>query len=197
MRKKSIRSIEERDTLVKQWSGLPRYCVNRFRGFLKKNNIDIEDAEQECCLALIRCAELWDESRQPPVMFKSYAIKAMDQMLLKFGEQPGVISLPRRYCKKYAHERVAARHVSQLTNDSVWLQAVEHDNELETEEAKQDIAVAVATLPPRHRRVIEMRFWKQQSLNQIGRIIGICPEQVRTIQNQALKRLRAKLNGHR
>jgi len=58
------------------------------------------------------------------------------------------------------------------------------------------VASAVETLPPRERRVVELRFGlgnaEPHTLEDIGHLFGISRERVRQLQNGALKRLRER-----
>jgi RNA polymerase primary sigma factor len=63
---------------------------------------------------------------------------------------------------------------------------------------RRSVRQAVATLPERERRIMELRFGfdsEPTSLEQIGRELGITRERVRQLEAEALRRLAGKLDG--
>lgn len=64
-------SEEERNALALQWGGLPRFVLRKWFGHIKPQTPEFEDMEQEGHIALLRAAELWDETRG--IEFKTYA----------------------------------------------------------------------------------------------------------------------------
>jgi RNA polymerase primary sigma factor len=73
-------------------------------------------------------------------------------------------------------------------------QAAEPSEEVHVSLAESAVRSAVETLPEREREVVKLRFGMNgdrdpQSLEQIGRALGLTRERVRQIETQALKRL--------
>lgn len=70
------------------------------------------------------------------------------------------------------------------------------NQETQREMVRNEISVAVASLPPRERKILELRFGLGQkrpyTLEEIGEEFGISRERVRQLQNVALSRLRAR-----
>lgn len=68
--------------------------------------------------------------------------------------------------------------------------------EAQTSLLKADVRAAVATLPARERKVVELRFGlgsnQPQTLEEIGHTFGISRERVRQLQIMALRRLRER-----
>ena len=63
---------------------------------------------------------------------------------------------------------------------------------------RRSVRQAVATLPERERRIMELRFGfagEPSSLEQIGRELGITRERVRQLEAEAFRRLAGKLDG--
>jgi RNA polymerase primary sigma factor len=63
---------------------------------------------------------------------------------------------------------------------------------------RRSVRQAVATLPERERRIMELRFGfagEPASLEQIGRELGITRERVRQLEAEAFRRLAGKLDG--
>jgi RNA polymerase primary sigma factor len=77
-----------------------------------------------------------------------------------------------------------------------------HPNHVaQTELMRNEIRSAVATLPPRERKIIDLRFGlsngKPRTLEEIGDEFGISRERVRQLQNVALERLRRRRSVQR
>jgi RNA polymerase primary sigma factor len=65
---------------------------------------------------------------------------------------------------------------------------------------RHTVRSAVEKLPPRERRVLELRFGldaEPQSLEAIGRELGVSRERVRQLEEEALAKLRGELDGFR
>ena len=63
---------------------------------------------------------------------------------------------------------------------------------------RQSVRTALATLPEREQRLLELRFGfvgEQQSLDAIARELGVSRERVRQLERQALARLASELEG--
>jgi RNA polymerase primary sigma factor len=58
---------------------------------------------------------------------------------------------------------------------------------------REDIELALSSLPERDRRVIELRYGlrgdQPQTLEEVGRAFGVTRERIRQIENNTLKRL--------
>jgi len=65
----------------------------------------------------------------------------------------------------------------------------------------KEVREAVDTLPPREKKIVELRFGlageRPYTLEEIGREFGISRERVRQLQNVALARLRQRRNVQR
>ncbi len=58
-----------------------------------------------------------------------------------------------------------------------------------------DMTRYLAVLTPKERQVIELRFWKDKTLEEIGRVLNVQKEWVRRIESRALIKLRLALRG--
>jgi RNA polymerase sigma factor (sigma-70 family) len=70
----------------------------------------------------------------------------------------------------------------------------DEDTPEEKAEAKELIEY-LAILTPRERRVIDLRFWADKTLDDVGLTMGIQRERVRQIENRAIVKLRFALKG--
>ena len=71
------------------------------------------------------------------------------------------------------------------------------NQETQREMVRNEISSAVASLPPRERKILELRFGlgnkiRPYTLEEIGLEFGISRERVRQLQNVALSRLRQR-----
>jgi len=73
--------------------------------------------------------------------------------------------------------------------------------ETQRELIRDEVQTAVQSLPPRERKILELRFGLGEqhpyTLEEIGREFSISRERVRQLQNVALSRLRARKSVHR
>ena len=63
------------------------------------------------------------------------------------------------------------------------------------ESSSGNLAIGLALLPPRERRIIEARFLEKKTLAQVGVELRLTRERVRQLQKQALRFLRAWLGA--
>ncbi|MFH1354388.1 MAG: sigma-70 family RNA polymerase sigma factor [bacterium] len=80
-------------------------------------------------------------------------------------------------------------------------EALSPKQETQRELVRNDVREAVNTLPPREKRIVELRFGlsgeRPYTLEEIGAEFGISRERVRQLQNVALMRLRQRQNVQR
>jgi RNA polymerase sigma-70 factor (sigma-E family) len=60
-------------------------------------------------------------------------------------------------------------------------------------EQRMDIMTALAELPPRARAVVVLRYWSDQSIEQVADLLGCSPGNVKSQSARALQRLRLLL----
>jgi RNA polymerase nonessential primary-like sigma factor len=61
--------------------------------------------------------------------------------------------------------------------------------EFETEESRKLLTKALATLTPKERRVLEVRFWKDRTLEEVGAELDLTRERIRQIEKAALAKV--------
>ncbi len=106
----SLRSVEERNKLVEQWSGLPDHALTDTPvGRVAAKVLGHDEARQEGFMALLRAAELYDPTRKinkpssvhhgKTTQFHSYAMRAINNKLIACTTENsgGVIHRPRNY----------------------------------------------------------------------------------------------------
>ncbi len=110
--KPSLRSVEERNKLVEQWSGLPDHALTDTPvGRVAAKLLGHDEARQEGFVALLRAAELYDPTRKidkpssvhhgKVTQFHSYALRAINNKLIACTTQNsgGIIQRPHNYYK--------------------------------------------------------------------------------------------------
>lgn len=76
VRKDSLRSVQERNELMNQWSGLPVFMAKKiFKNRHAVNQCLFDDAVQAGQLGLLRAAELWQADRK--INFNTYACQSI------------------------------------------------------------------------------------------------------------------------
>jgi RNA polymerase primary sigma factor len=146
------------------------------------------------------------------------AAQAEQQLAVEFGREPTVAELAKRLTvdpeRLRSIRQVAARPASldvplrpgessltrgELLPDDRAQAAVQ--SAAEADDLSEDVAAAVATLAPREREVLELRFGLGQpdtcTLAQVGARLGFTRERARQIESQALRKLRANVRLRR
>ncbi len=108
--KPSLRSTEERNKLVEQWSGLPDFALTDTPvGRVAVKVLGRDEARQEGFVALLRAAELYDPLKKidkpssihhgKVTQFHSYALRAINNKLIACTTENsgGIIHRPRSY----------------------------------------------------------------------------------------------------
>jgi RNA polymerase sigma factor (sigma-70 family) len=72
---------------------------------------------------------------------------------------------------------------------------VSEESSPEEEAETKDLTRYFTVLTPKERRVIELRFWEDKTLEEVGLIFGICVESVRQKEARALMKLRLAMRG--
>ncbi len=66
---------------------------------------------------------------------------------------------------------------------------------LADEELRENLAVAISTLPDRLQLIVQLYFLEELNLSEIAEIIGVSVPRVHQLKAQAIDRLRAALAG--
>lgn len=187
----SRRTREERDKLVLQFRDLVGFVVKRlWRGMaVLRSAGTFEDAIQAGSIGLIRAAELWDDTRN--VKFITYAFYAIRNAVVNHATAAGLIRVPVAIAlgkvkeHQYLAEAQAALHLKQLANETE-----QPDRRKEYADCAEEMAQvneAMLKLPVRDRFVLRQR--RQQTLTEVGQLLGVSKERVRQIEKVAKRRL--------
>lgn len=201
MRHPDKRSRAERDALVEQWLGLPTFVAKRLDNLLKARHFDREDAKQIGMIALIRSAELYDESHG--YKFVTYATNAIyntmmrevlrtcDIVRVKYNnhrtKNPRIIE-----AVKQARKRVKSLISNYSSDKNSWHPMI-RDPEWPDE---WPLDQCIGELDERMQTIIALRYFKGLTLEETGKELSLTKERVRQIQNKALETLRRFMSRH-
>ena len=138
--------------------------VRRFLGRMLTNQNDIEDIVQDTFLAAARRAEAFQRGEAGPWLLSLAARRARD--LLRRQRRAG-----RRAALSMPEHRPAAAGPGLVG----------------------DVAVALDSLAPRERVVLELRYVQGLTHEQAASVLGVSPRTIKTWSSRALAQLRARL----
>ena len=169
----------ERNKLVLSCYPMARATARKWK-FRRQRVVDNEDASQEAMVHLCHAADVFDPSRG--LKFSTLAHYAIR----------GGVSRARKQIQRHSH----ARLVLDVAGDD---DAPPLD-EVDEAAALARLHAALATLRPRHRLVMALRFGiggqrPPMTLEEIGAELGVSRERIRQIEAVALERLRKLLAG--
>jgi RNA polymerase sigma-70 factor (ECF subfamily) len=161
------RALEDVISLVRP--RLARYCATRL------GNLDVaaDDVVQDVCLALVTAIPKYRDMGKPFMAFV-YGIAAH-----KLADAGRKATLRRSYSLDSVLDEPS-------TDDTPEEHAIEG-------EFRSEAMALMATLPPRHRKIILMRVVWGMTAPQTGRALGMSAGAVRVAQHRAMNQLRAEM----
>lgn len=186
-----LRSVAARNVLIEQWKDLPGFVVfKKMRNSNHVKKLGTDEAVQVGFLALVRAAELWDESRN--IKFNTYAVRSIMVNVIMAGLADGVIHIPhhlagpagRKY--RYRREAEAARRFAEFPD---WLSS----SSSTVEKDYGEVLAAVSRLPEKLAFVVRRRAIDGAVLAQIGGELGVSKERIRQLYNKAVHLLQLAL----
>jgi RNA polymerase sigma factor (sigma-70 family) len=178
----AVRSIEDRNRLVEQWSGLVPFVMRRMWHWPL-----VRRHEHECTsaayLGLLKAAEIW---RPGPAAFANFAI----------------VVIRRRIMNELDTIKAKSRAITfsdidlgpELEFDPP---AAPEADEAEQRDDAANVRAALKSLSPRDRAVISARYGlddgEGKTLEEIGEAMGVTRERVRQREARGLRRLRRAL----
>lgn len=159
-------SAAEQDDLARQWSGLALWWAKKRWPGVK--GADLDDLVGELSLGIVRAARTFDPGRG--CHFKTHAYWQM-----------------RRAAVEWL--RTAQPPFARLSVDPAG------PDPFGPIDDREEISVAIRSLNARQRRVIEMRFYEDKTLDEVGAELGVVRERARQIEARALARMRRRLKG--
>jgi len=145
-----------------------------------KPGYPVMDMLSEGCLGLVKAARRFDPAR--PVRFISYAALAVRHGIIR-----AIIDSMR-----HAHESLDSP-VFDEEGETLMDNLASDGNNPEEEAEAHDVGRSLSLLNKRERFIIEERHWKEKTLDEVGKSLGIKRERVRQIEARALLKLRCAL----
>lgn len=167
--------------------------------------LDSEDLFNAAFFGLRRAAEKFDASKG--FKFSTYALHWVRHHVQRtIADQSRIVRVP-----VWFRER-ARRMQETLPPDALsldapvrsgegeskpWLEMMASDDDptenLSTRQRREVIEQALERIPERTRDVLRSRFWKDESLAEIGRRLGLSRERIRQLEAEGLEMLRQEL----
>lgn len=171
-RSRPRRSIADRNALVEEWAGLPLFVWKRCKQALAP--VTEEDALAYGTFALIRAAELFDETRG--FKFTTYAVWAIRKEMFK--------------ARKYAYTGRETIY-RQATRNAASLDRLEDQRRKPLAlEDQEFLDKNIALLPRRQRDLLRLHFWERMTYEAIGKRWKLTKQRVQQIARSAIAALR-------
>ncbi len=195
-------------TAPHEHDGLVLRQARRFVWALKQGALEFDDLVQAGREGVMRAKEKFEPERG--LQFSTYADWWIRQKIRRVVQNEGsTVRIPvhaqvtRRKEGKLAFYRRIAIDQEQEQDGKLnpinlldVLCPTQADDEAPDHEARlEQVREALAELPRRERRVLQMRFFKEGTLDDAGREFGVSRERARQLESRALAMLRAKLTG--
>lgn len=197
-----------RNALVVANYYLSQFVVKKLWGLSQVKRLGWDEAMQVGLVTLIKAAERFNPAFG--WTFSTYAMASMKREILKAARHNSLIHVPEYHIgsKKTPknHEPSIYRHGAKAKQAAAFrasggsagqqgfLEIPDTASEVLQElircESRDRLLVALAKLMPRHRQVLQLRFWDGLTLRAAGKVLGLTKERVRQIQAAAVDRLR-------
>jgi RNA polymerase sigma factor (sigma-70 family) len=185
--------LKERNEVITHNLGMVHHIVRRMRLY----NISEEDAIQYGTLSLIKLIDDFKPSMDVTIATRAYKviyydIRNEDMARGKVIRVPTYFGSSKKK-RKYSsdRDRVVKSEILNFTEDDLPIL----ESELEDEDEAQYIKKAISKLPEKFRTLIEMRFYNNMTLEQIGQKFGVTRQCVLQRQTKALQKLRMIIKG--
>ena len=168
--------VDVRDVTA-QNLGLAYKIAGTFARRAQAVGLDIEDLRQEAVIALIRAASAFDPARG--FAFSTLAGRSIQYHLIRVLDT-------RRFRRLLGLPTDGERQMVDFADpDELTPEAT-----AEATDNQRMMQQLLCVLRPRHRQVIEMYYFKDYTLAEVGQRIGVSKERARQLLAGALKRMR-------
>ncbi len=208
--KQPNKSIEDRDKLINQWLGLPKFVYNKqIANHPVVRCVGEEEALSLGYMGLIRAAELYDPERVPKVKFNTYAIAAIRNYVIQHArDQVSLIRVPanhfnrkqppgrREKFKKYIDAAMSCGTLcgeDSCDGEGLSFGEVNWDEDREVLNEIGRLNVSLNKLPERYSLVLKRRFYEGKIFSAIAKELGCTREYARQLQNKALRKLKEEV----
>lgn len=192
-RKPSLRSIAARNALVVENYALAFWVIERIEWLPSVISLGREEAENHAVDALIRAAELWDESFG--TRFSTYAVMSIRRRVLSAAGKRF-----RRFNNDDGTEewRCPERRLIETETDLPLDRYGEPEIPVEDDTDRDgllDLPAALREIPDREYTVLMYRHRDGLTHREIGERMEISPARARQLEGAGLKRLRLLMKG--
>jgi RNA polymerase sigma factor (sigma-70 family) len=178
-----LRTRQARDALVVQWLGLPGYIIKQLRHVEDIRQVD--DPQGVCAVALVRAAELYDETRN--VSFYSYARRALVNALFGATADNAVAHVPRK------RAQAGFKLPPTVTLDEALVVPARDAAEGRHERAAREVARVLSVLDGDEALLLHRRFILRWTLSKIGERMGVTHETARQHLKKLVEQIPARL----
>ncbi len=183
MRKQPARRGQaERNKIVLENMGLVYKAVHSLSAKQRQQLGGFDEADAIGCVALIRAADMFDETRG--VAFSSYAYGSILRKLWSALRETNLIHVPHHAADQVAAER--AKNVGQLMDGHYLPSAEQRDLEI-------DMKHSLRKLKIRQREVVVGHFRDGRHFKEFAVPYGVSRERIRQISLQGLEELRGRM----
>jgi RNA polymerase sigma factor for flagellar operon FliA len=185
-----MRSEAEVQRLVEKNKKLVDYMVNRYLKRYFVGNMDRDDLVSWGMIGLVNAARAYDPSRG--TSFSTLACRAIERMLIRGvrrewdpDEANATLSLDRLV--REGDDSGDRRFVEQLEADT------NVENDIMKADLDETVREALDVLTPEQRQLIERRYFKQESVQDIAEDLGLTRQGVYSRERSIMRQLRSRL----
>lgn len=206
MVRKKTKLTKAKQKLVLENQGLVYSVLYRFFPTGKLENYGVnagtwDDAIQVGLIGLSQAAINFDPKLG--YQFSTYAFYAIRREILNWLDNGGIIRVPRytkdsRFRQKYSEYRKSARTIVSIyasdfsdSEEKDWI--IDKKSLPEYDDQQDVLRQQIQLLPPRHRQVVQYRYWNGLHYREIGEKMGISTERARQIADKAICTLKRRL----
>jgi RNA polymerase sigma factor (sigma-70 family) len=189
----------ERNELVLQWDGLVKYTLSRYKMWAGRlcRVVDDDDVTSWGYFGLMRAAELWDPTRG--IKFKTYAVRAIWSTVRNGWGEAGLIKVRHPRYKEVSRQAEAEaryyliRHVvnaGTFEDEEFGGACKSEEDRAEVREREGVVRRLIKGCNGLEGEALRRRYWLGETLEEVGRGLGLTKEGARQVLNRALKDLR-------
>ena len=186
----TLRSEAEVQRLVEKNRKLVDYMVNRYLKRYFVGNMDRDDLVSWGMIGLVNAARAYDPNRG--TSFSTLACRAIERMLIRGvrrewdpDEANATLSLDRLV--REGDDSGDRRFVEQLEADT------NVENDIMRADLDETVREALDVLTPEQRQLIERRYFKQESVQDIAEDLGLTRQGVYSRERSIMRQLRSRL----
>jgi RNA polymerase sigma factor (sigma-70 family) len=169
--------MTERDRLIEENLDLAHAIARRLAASIPRYGMIADELDSEAQLQLVVAAERYDASRGVP--FREWAAWFLDRRLRE--------GMRRKALRDATHSQLPERYDVRSTVESP-------EEIVQRAQVCQEVRRALASLPARSRKIVELRYRGDRSHRSVGEEVGLRSSRTGQIHAQVLAELRVKLS---